>query len=65
LRIYYRIDDSLPLLTGDSGYAVYKADDKDGFEVYTDDGKGNGDYVCHVIDQFYLDKVIAGLLLEE
>lgn len=45
--------------TGEPGFAIHKsmATDIDGFELYTDDGKGNGDYICFSPDKFWIERI--------
>lgn len=47
--------------TGEPGYAIHKTTgnvvDADGYELYTDDGKGNGDYICFSPDKFWIERI--------
>ena len=48
--------------SGIKGYAIIKGSESDFqypvYEIYTDDGQGNGDYVCSTSD-FYWARLIA------
>jgi hypothetical protein len=50
--------------TGEPGYAIHKSTDSDGyplFEIYADDGRGNGDYITGTADQFWAERIAHAL----
>lgn len=56
-----------PIFTGQSGYAIHEcpAELSTGtpimYEIYTDDGRGNGDYVCTSSQLYWARRIAHGL----
>jgi hypothetical protein len=53
--------------TGTPGYTIVRAFDDNGSpdgefrEIYTDDGRGNGDFVCRAVSKYWAETIAAAL----
>ncbi len=61
--VYDMSDDSNAYIGGESGYAIHKCteDNETFFELYTDDGRGNGDYICKSYDKYWIERIAYAL----
>jgi len=54
---------------GDKGFAIHSEEVTDGrgivYIIFTDDGYGNGNYVCESTDKYWIDKIAVLLDSEE
>lgn len=48
---------------GKAGYTIHKVSDlvETFFELYTDDGKGNGDFICRASDHYWAERIACAL----
>lgn len=64
--VYDCTDDSaLVIRTGEPGYAVFTNPDSDGqgktYDIFQDDGTGNGDFICGVTDLYWARRIAHSL----
>jgi hypothetical protein len=62
--VYDQTDDNKPAeMTGKPGFTIHKSQpgDEHTYSIYTDDGRGNGDYVCGVTDDYWARRIAHSL----
>lgn len=62
--VYDRTENKTAAPQSIKGYAIYDEDTEDRgklYTIYTDDGHGNGDYICESTDKYWIFRVANAL----
>lgn len=61
--VYNMTGNNAYLSTGEIGYAIHECmeDGMKWFELYTDDGRGNGNYICRSADFYWIERIAYAL----